>query len=68
MLDFQNSTITFPNQLQGRIDGENALKDGEGFMFSKMDEWRDSKDLQTEFPRIGDYIREQVAVQAKTHE
>jgi len=29
----------------GRIDGENAVKQGEGFMFEKMKEWDNSKEL-----------------------
>lgn len=33
MLNFANVTNTWPYQMVGRLDGENALKDGEGFMF-----------------------------------
>jgi len=31
--------------MMGRKDGENALKDGEGFMFKKMEEWSNSIEL-----------------------
>jgi hypothetical protein len=49
MLDFSNNTNTWPMQVIGRIDGENAVKQGEGFMFQKMKEWYRSDDLQAEF-------------------
>lgn len=39
MLDANNATSTFPMQMQGRLDGENTLKMGEGFMFNKILEW-----------------------------
>jgi hypothetical protein len=39
MLDANNQTSTFPMQIQGRLDGENAIKSGEGFMFNKFLEW-----------------------------
>ena len=42
IINFDNTTSTWPMQMIGRLDGENALKDGEGFMFNKMKEWRDS--------------------------
>jgi hypothetical protein len=32
-------------QMVGRLDGENALKDGEGFMFNKFNEWKENNDL-----------------------
>jgi len=45
ILNFNNFTSTFPMQMVGRIDGENAVKQGEGFMFEKMKEWDNSKEL-----------------------
>ena len=56
ILDFSNTTSTWPMQMIGRNDGENAVKAGEGFLFSKIDEWMNSQDLQTEFPKVGKYI------------
>jgi hypothetical protein len=44
-------------QMIGRTDGENAVKAGEGFLFSKFDEWLQSPDLQAQFPKIGDYVQ-----------
>jgi len=31
--------------MTGRLDGENALKDGDGFMFKKFDEWKQNISL-----------------------
>ena len=39
MLDFSNDTNTWPMQAIGREDGENAIKQGEGFMFKQMANW-----------------------------
>jgi hypothetical protein len=50
--------------MTGRLDGENALKDGDGFMFKKFDEWKQNISLQKRFPKIGDYIKEIVKAQA----
>lgn len=33
ILNFDNSTFTYPVQMQGRLDGENAVKDGEGYIY-----------------------------------
>ena len=33
ILDFNNATMSWPMQMIGRLDGENAVKDGDGFMF-----------------------------------
>ena len=60
ILDFNNATMTWPMQMVGRLDGENALKDGDGFMFKKFDEWKKDFSIQKKFPKIGDYIREVV--------
>jgi hypothetical protein len=45
MLDFSNTTSTWPMQMVGRTDGENAVKAGEGFMSNKLLEWEESEDL-----------------------
>lgn len=36
ILDFNNATSTWPMQMIGRTDGENAIKAGPGFMFNKI--------------------------------
>ena len=45
-LDADNSTVTYPLQMDGRQDGENVVNSGEGFYFNKMNEYIDSKELQ----------------------
>ena len=40
ILDFNNSTMTWPMQMVGRLDGENAIKNGDGYMFDKLFEWK----------------------------
>jgi len=67
MLNFDNTTNTWPMQMLGRLDGENALKDGDGFMFGKMKQWSDSADLQKEFVKVGDFITLETHTQAETH-
>jgi len=56
MLDFSNDTSTWPMQMIGRQDGENALQSGEGFLFGKIKEWNESPSLQAEFPKVGEYV------------
>lgn len=51
----------------GRLDGENAIKDGEGFMFSKMSEWGSSEDLRQKYPKVGDYVAKVVQDRVKQH-
>ena len=65
MLDFTNNTNTWPMQAVGRVDGENAVAQGEGFMFAKMKEWNHSPELQAEYKRVGDYIVHVTNEQAK---
>jgi predicted acylesterase/phospholipase RssA len=45
ILDFSNTTSTWPMQMIGRTDGENAVKAGEGAMFAKFEEWNNSSEL-----------------------
>ena len=66
-MNFDNSTFTFPVQMQGRLDGENAVKDGEGYIFEKMDEWRDDASIQQQFPKLGDYVSHHVLESNKKH-
>lgn len=67
MLNFDNTTNTWPMQMLGRLDGENAVKDGEGFMFSKMSEWAHSPDLQQQYPTVGDYVTKVAKDRAELH-
>lgn len=53
--------------MTGRLDGENAVKSGEGFFYEKMDEWRDSPDLQKQFTHIGHWIAHHVEEERKKH-
>ena len=55
-LDASNSTVTWPMQMIGRKDGENAVKNGEGYMWRQMDKWNDSAELKELFPKLEDYI------------
>jgi len=63
ILNFNNFTSTYPMQMVGRIDGENAVKQGEGYMFNKMKEWDASKELKQQFPRVGDYLTHETKLQ-----
>ncbi len=49
-LNADNSTVTWPVQMMGRLDGENAVKSGEGFYFNAIREWAKSPELQKEHP------------------
>lgn len=39
ILNVHNETSTYPMQMQGRLDGENAIKSGESFIFDKLLDW-----------------------------
>ena len=54
-------------QMIGRLDGENAIKDGEGYMFSKMAEWGNSTDLKQQYPRVNEYVTKVVKDRAELH-
>ena len=41
----------------GRLDGENAIKNGDGFMFNKINDWKVNSTIQNKFPKVGDYIK-----------
>jgi len=60
MLSFDNKTVTWPMQEQGRADAKNVVLHGPGYMFEKMDEWKERKDkddeFRNEFPTMGSYI------------
>ena len=53
--------------MQGRLDGENAVKDGEGFIYQKLDEWRDDTTIQEQFPKVGDYVKHHVTESNRKH-
>ena len=57
ILKVDNSTVTWPMQMQGRQDGERVVAQGEGFYFDKMEAWSNSNDLQQEYPNLGDYLK-----------
>ena len=57
ILNFDNTTSTFPMQAVGRLDGENAVKSGEGFVMEKIKEWRASALLKAEYPILESWIR-----------
>merc|ERR1712086_146054 len=67
MLNFDNTTNTWPMQMLGRLDGENAIKDGEGFMFGQMLEWEESPDLKEDYTKVGDYITKVAKDRAEKH-
>lgn len=54
-LDFNNGT-TWAYQMQGREQGKKAVDQGEGFVFKQMDKWASTKELQVEYPQLGDYL------------
>lgn len=54
-------------QMLGRLDGENAVKSGEGFYFDAMDDWVNDKSLQLKFNHIADYIFDQVLKENEKH-
>jgi hypothetical protein len=56
LLNFDNKTNTWGMQMQGRVDGANAQKSGEGFYFDKMEEWVNDPALRSEFPKVGHYL------------
>ena len=45
-LDADNTTVTWPVQMMGRLDGENVVKSGEGFYFNKLKEYISSPHLK----------------------
>ena len=57
-ISFDNKTVTWPSQMVGRVDGENALKLGEGAIFDRIKEWSDDSSIQQEYPKIDEYILE----------
>lgn len=58
LINANNATVTFPMQMQGRLDGENAIKQGEGFMYEKFREWNNDKSEYKE--SIQEFIEEVV--------
>lgn len=67
MINFDNTTNTWPMQMVGRLDGENAIKDGEGFYFTKMKLWRDTPFLQYMYPTVNKFITSIVKMKAKQY-
>jgi len=63
ILKFDNSTVTWPMQMQGRTDGANAIKQGEGFMFNEIRKWTNDKEIQRANPILADYLHDIVSKQ-----
>lgn len=58
MLDVMNKTSTYPMQMQGRLDGENAIKSGEGFIFDQLKDY-DLKSKQRSADFVSKIIKDQ---------
>jgi len=56
LINPDNSTVTWPMQVQGRLDGAAARNKPEGYYFDKMVEWDESHELQKRFRTVRDYI------------
>ena len=54
-MNFDNSS-TWKYQVDGRNNGAEAVRRGEGYNFKKLVEWFDSDELQKEFKFVDDYI------------
>ena len=58
ILNFENSTSTYPMQMQGRKDGKDIIKLGEGFMFQKVRDWHENQAIRKDYPHLGQFLRE----------
>lgn len=67
ILNFDNTTSTFPMQMTGRLDGENAVKSGEGFVMEKIKEWRSSAAIKLEFPKLGAWVKKVLHDEREKH-
>jgi len=54
-------------QMVGRLDGENAVKSGEGFVMEKIKEWRSSAAIKLEFPRLGAWVKKVLLDEREKH-
>ena len=54
-------------QMTGRLDGENAVKSGEGFVMEKIKEWRSSAALKLEFPKLGAWVKKVLHDEREKH-
>lgn len=59
MLNFDNSTNTWPMQMLGRKDGKAAVEMGEGIAFELLADWNQDANLQFEFPHFMDFIKDE---------
>lgn len=57
LLNFDNETVTWPSQMQGRLDGENAVKDGEGMMQAHFIEYQNNATMRAQYPKVSDFIQ-----------
>jgi hypothetical protein len=53
--------------MQGRLDGENAVKDGEGMMHQHFLNYQHNSSVRDHYPKIGDYIHNVVKSTALKH-
>lgn len=54
-------------QMLGRLDAENAVKDGAGFMWGQMDTWKNSPDLKKVYPSLSKYLEKVGLDRAEKH-
>ena len=54
-MTFNNETC-WPEQMIGRKDGANAIKNGDGYYFNMMKEWGQSEELKAEYPNLSEYL------------
>ena len=43
--------------MQGRLDGENAVKDGEGMMQAHFIEYQNNATMRAQYPKVSDFIQ-----------
>ena len=56
IINFDNKTNTWGMQMKGRVDGENAVKDGEGMMQKKLLEYQNNATIRAQYPKVGDFV------------
>ena len=61
ILNAGNATSTYPMQMQGRLDGENAVKSGEGFIFDQLKEF-DFKSREKPADFVSKIVKEQARI------
>lgn len=59
LLNADNATVTWPMQMLGRLDGENAVKQGDGYMIGKLKEYFTNSTIRAQYPSAAKYISSQ---------